>query len=80
VNTTAAASMASPAESPVSATMAGALSAASASGPPNEATATPMNAHGPIGRSTEDWIGGPGFLKRSNALLPVFVAGTGRPL
>jgi hypothetical protein len=48
VNTTTAASIASPADSDASAASPGAAIAASASGPPNEATATPANAHGPI--------------------------------
>ena len=43
--------MASPAEALASVTMVGAYSAASASGPPKDMTATAVNAHRPTGRA-----------------------------
>src|SRR5215468_12355909 len=43
--------MASPAEALASATMVGAYSAASASGPPKDMTATPVKPHRPTGRA-----------------------------
>src|SRR5215472_7552222 len=43
--------MASPAEALASLTMVGAYSAASASGPPKDMTATAVNAHRPTGRA-----------------------------
>jgi hypothetical protein len=49
-NTTIAASIAKPSELLAPATSGGAISAASASGPPNEATAPALNPHGPISR------------------------------
>ena len=45
--------MASPAEAVAPDTMPGAYSAASASGPPNEVTATPVNPHPLTGRAPE---------------------------
>jgi hypothetical protein len=59
VKTRADESVARPAESLASATVAGATSAASASGPPNEASATLVNAQGASGRAAALWRRGP---------------------
>jgi hypothetical protein len=57
--TTAAATMASPADALASETITGAFRAASASGPPNDTTATPANAHPPAGRVSSALRGRP---------------------
>jgi hypothetical protein len=53
-NTTAEASVASPADEIASSITEGTISAASANGPPSDAIATPANAHVPIGRSADN--------------------------
>ena len=51
MNTTAEASVTSPADEIASSSIEGTISAVSASGPPSDAIATPANAHVPTGRS-----------------------------